>query len=186
MERLKALEKLDRVVTTITEGSIPYDVLELAVYGSVVKEEEKVGDLDLYLQLDKDSVPGEDLLCEVSPWMGPGVEKKLRAALKEYPQERIQVSWGFDPWEKRRDSFVKVEDVDRQVDGEIDRLTWPEGEEPKSWREARARLERQREKVKAKDYEWPPHGIVVYKRGGKAERTIEDLLEGAAEDTRVS
>ncbi len=103
--------------------------------------------------------------------------KKHRAAMKGYPQEGVQIDWGFDPWETRRFDFARVEDVDRRVEEELVRL--PERkEEHKSRKQWRVRLERQREKVKSKSYEWPPVGIVVYRRDGRPDRSVEELKAG--------
>ncbi len=112
--------------------------------------------------------------------MGPGVQKKLRNALKEYPQERIEITWGFDPWEKQREHFARPEDIDRRVDEELARLDRQDGELPKSWEEARARLERRRKKVKARGYEWPVPGIVVYREAGGPNRSVDELIKHTA------
>ncbi len=176
MQRLEALTKLKRVVRTIEEGKVPYKVEEVTVYGSVVEGEERVRDLDLYIQLDRESVPEEDLLEEVFGGHGRSVGTQLRMALKESNQERIEIQWEFEPWETRREKFAKPEEIDRQVDKRLAELTTGEDEEPKTWTEHKTRLEKHREKVKAKGYEWPPRGIVVYRRHGKPDQTVDELI----------
>ncbi len=175
MRRLEALTKLKRVVRTIEEGKVPYKVEEVTVYGSVVEGEERVRDLDLYIQLDRESVPVEDLLQEIFGGHGQSAGTQLRMALKESNQERIEIRWEFEPWETRREKFAKPEEIDRQVDARLAELTTGEDEEPKSWTEHKTRLEKHREKVKTKGYEWPPHGIVVYRRRGKPDYTVDEL-----------
>ncbi len=177
MDLEPALKKLGRVVAAVERGEAPYSVLEIAVYGSVARGEEKVADLDLYFQLDRESVPGEDLLRETLPSSGPGVLKRLRKALKKYPQERVEITWGFDPWERQREDFARPEDIDHRVDEELARLDRQDGELPKSWKEARARLERRRQKVKAKEYEWPAPGIVVYRKAGGPDSSVEEIIK---------
>ncbi len=176
MRRLEALTKLKRVMRTIEGGKVPYRVEEVTVYGSVAEGEERVKDLDIYIQLDYDSVPEEDLLQEVFGGHGRSAGTRLRMALKESRQERIEVQWEFEPWETRRRKFTKPEEIDRRVDKELAELTTGEDEEPSSLIERRARLEKHREKVKARGYEWPPHGIVVYRRGGKPDYTVDELI----------
>lgn len=166
MDRKSALEKLRRIVAAVKDGKAPYRVLEIAVYGSVAQGEEKVRDLDLYFQLDRDSVPGPDLYDELVG-LGTGVESRLRRALKKYPQERVDITWGWPPWEKRREDFAGPEDIDRLTDELLVRSTQPK---------ARARLERQREKVKAKGYERPVPGIVVYRSEGAPDPSAKGLL----------
>ncbi len=176
MRRLEALMKLKRVLRTIEEGKVPYRVEEVTVYGSVVEGEKRVRDLDLYIQLDQESVPEEDLLQELFGGHGRSAGTQLRMALKESNQERIEIQWEFEPWEARREKFAKPEEIDRQVDARLAELTTGEDEEPKSWTEHKTRLEKHREKVKTKGYEWPPHGIVVYRRHGKPDYTADELM----------
>ncbi len=176
MQRLEALTKLKRVLRTIEEGKVPYRVEEVTVYGSVVEGEERVRDLDLYIQLDLESVPEQDLLQEIFGGHGRSAGTQLRMALKESNQERIEIQWEFEPWETRREKFAKPEEIDRQVDGRLAELTTGEDEEPKSWKEHKTRLEKHREKVRAKGYEWPPRGIVVYRRHGKPDYTVDELI----------
>ncbi len=177
MDRKSALEKLRRVVEVVERGELPYVVLEIAVYGSVARGEEKVNDLDLYLQLERESVPVEDILGDAKPSWGPGALKRLRKALKKYPQERIEITWRFDPWEThRREGFARLEDIDRRTDEELARFSPPDGELPQRWKDHMARLGRQREKVKAKGYEWPVPGIVVYRATGAPDASVDELL----------
>ncbi len=182
MQRLEALTKLKRVLRTIEAGKVPYRVEEVTVYGSVVEGEERVRDLDLYIQLDRESVPEEDLLQEVFGGHGQSASTQLRMALKQSNQERIEIQWEFEPWETRREKFAKPEEIDRQVDERLAELTTGEDEEPKSWTEHKTRLEKQREKVKAKGYEWPPRGIVVYRRRGKPDYTVDELIARREEE----
>ncbi len=50
---------------------------EVTVYGSVVEGEKRVRDLDLYIQLDRESVSEEDLLQEVFGGHGRGAGTRL-------------------------------------------------------------------------------------------------------------
>ncbi len=177
MDRDSALEKLRRVVAAVDRGEAPYVVLEIAVYGSVARGEEKVNDLDLYLELERKSVPVEHILGDAKPSWGPGALKRLRKVLKKSPQERIDITYGFNPWEThRREAFAKPEDIDRRTDEELARFSPPDGELPKRWKDHMARLERQREKVKAKGYEWPVPGIIVYRARGAPDASVGELL----------
>ncbi len=176
MRSSEALTTLKRVLRTIEEGKVPYKVEEVTVYGSVVEGEKRVRDLDLYIQLDRESVPEEDLLQEIFGGHGRSAGTRLRMALKQSRQERIEIQWEFEPGETRREKFTKPEEIDRQVDARLAELTTGEDEEPKSWTEHKTRLEKHREKVKAKGYGWPPRGIVVYRRHGKPDYTVDELI----------
>ena len=80
------------------------------LYGSVAKGAERPGDVDVYLQLDIYSIPGEDFYREMTDHL---VTRKLRKALLGDPRERVEIHWGPEPWEKKRLKFVGPDEVER-------------------------------------------------------------------------
>ncbi len=156
MKRSEALRKADRVAKTVAEGKVPYRVLQVVLYGSVARGDEAPNDVDLYLQLDQSSVPVLDLYAEVRGARGVGF--RLRASLKAKPQEHVTLQWGFEPWTEHRMKFTKPHEVEESLRRHVAGLDL----NLVSHRRDKEQWERSAHKRKAKPFEWPPRGIVLY------------------------
>ncbi len=162
MRREEALRKADRIARTVREGKVPYGVLQVVLYGSVARGDDSRGDVDLYIQLDRSSVPVEELYAEARGARGVGY--KLRAALKAQPQEHVTLQWGLEPWEEHRLRFTKPEEVEGSLERRVAGLDLT----LVSHRKAKQQWERSAKKRKVKPFEWPPKGVVLYEAPSQA------------------
>ena len=160
MEHEEALRRVDRIVRTVREGKVPYRVLQVVLYGSVAKGAERPADVDVYVQLDNYSVPGEDLYREMT---GRYVTRQLRRALLKDPRERVDIQWGPEPWDKKRLDFVEPDEVERAHAVRVSQLDLS----LKTHRQAKARLDKSLTKVRSRPpFEWPPTGEILYEGEG--------------------
>lgn len=171
MKREIALAKVDSILRVIKEGHLPYRVLQLVLYGSTAKGDQNPNDVDIYIQLDKDSVPKEEGLSEVFRGYGKGdVSKNLRKVLKENKTERVSIQWDFISWEEHSQHFVKPEEIENVAMENISELNLSF----KTHQQAKNRILKSVSKRSKKPIEWPPKGIVLYELETKEQ---EDKLE---------
>src|SRR5438876_10309992 len=90
MKLSEAREKVERIVNAIEKGAVPYRPVQVVLYGSAAKDEPEPQDVDLYVQLDRDSVPEEDVWQELTH-QGGSVSTKLNKALKLRNSERVSI-----------------------------------------------------------------------------------------------
>ncbi len=151
----------------VSGGKLPYRVLQLVLYGSTAKGAENPNDVDLYAQLDRTSVPEENMANEIFH-PSSGIGATLRKALKEAPHDRVVIQWGWDPWEEHRLTFVKPEEIDRSLRQRVGELDMGFV----SHRRAKAAWERSVAKRKSTPTEWPPHGVVLFDGEPHLERIL--------------
>ena len=158
MKLEEALTRANRVVEAIKAKRAPYHVLQVVLYGSTARGDPNPNDVDLYVQLDINSVPWEDRDQELFNSGKGGTGTKLRKALKSSQGERLSITFDFVPWEQHIRNFVRPEDVDKVAKENIAKL------DPtlKTYARTKARIEKSAAKRRTKPFEWPPQGIVLY------------------------
>lgn len=158
MRREEAVAKAERVVEAVRAGRVPYRVLQVVLYGSAARGDPNPNDVDLYIQLEVDSVPFEDTYREITYGGKGGVGEKLRKALKLSKGERVSIIYDFVPWDQHVRLFVKPEEVDKVAQENIARLDL----NLKTHRQAKRRIEKSAAKRHVKPFGWPPEAIVLY------------------------